>query len=397
MVRFPHPSYFESVTGGDAQLMETARNWQWGTGRPIYSMRTSSAQTAPRFDNSFGTQTQPRFDNSSGTQTYPRFDNSSGTQTQPRFDNETSTQTGPRFDREASTQASIPAPINMSNILLQEANKINVPMSPYERFMANLAPMPRLRTPNMGQAISSGLNAAENEHMYGRVSGFQSHQNELDRAQAAALQQSSFDQANKLQQSQQTFDQGQAERSYEYQSNLQHQRIQSDQQMQQAGFSNQQTMQQNEFGQQRQMQASSQQFQQGMAAQNYGYQTALQNQSIWGSIANTATGGVLGALTEGVHELGEYVNQKSNQNYQERMNPILFDQQKQLQSAQIRGNLENTGMQTLGNLAVSALSNAASVWMNHTNNEFQQAQQTRNFNNAIYASGQSSQALKIAN
>nr|QAY29270.1 hypothetical protein [Bombus-associated virus Pic2] len=356
MNRFPHPSTFGLEPGGseyseaisgqqgvdaststltDADLIQQGRNmWQWSTGR-------SSADVS--------TQTQ-RTNNTNGTMAY----------------------------------------------LLGEFNKINIPMSPYERYMSNTSPMSRIRTPNMGQAISSGLNAAENEHMYGRVSDFQGHQNDLDRSQAQAMQRSSFDQQTAMQQaefgqqssmqrSQQDFDRAMAAQNYGYQS-----------QMQQAGFANQQSMQSNEFGQQRQMQANSQQFQQQMAGVNYGYSSALQHQSILGNLANTVTGGVFGALTEGVHELGEYANQKSSQNFQEKMNPILFGQQQQLQSAQITGNLENTGIQTLGNVAISALSNAASLWMNHTNNEFQQAQQARNFNNMIYASGQGSQALKIA-
>lgn len=356
MNRYPHPStfglepggseYSEATTGQqgvdastsiptDADFIEQGRNmWQWSTGRTSTDVSTQTQRT----------------NNNYGTMTY----------------------------------------------LLGELNKINVPMSPYERYMSNTAPMSRVRTPNMGQALSSGLNIAENEHMFGRASDFQGHQNDLDRAQAQQMQRSSFDQQTAMQQasfgqqssmqhSQQEFDRAMAAQNYGYQS-----------QLQQAGFANQQSMQSSEFGQQRQMQANSQQFQQQMAGVNYGYSSALQNQSILGNLANTVTGGVFGALTEGVHELGEYVNQKSSQNFQEKMNPILFNQQQQLQSAQIKGNLENTGIQTLGNLAVSAIGNAASLWMNHTNNEFQQAQQARNFNNMIYASGQGSQALKIA-
>lgn len=380
MARFPHPTEFGTLGTEDADLLSAAKTWQWGSGRPVTRTTSSFAQTGP-----------PRFQTDTSSQTAPRFDNNRWAQTAPQnWTNARGVQTSSRFDNSVGTQVDISSPFSYKQFLLDQAvkeeQKINSPMSPYERYMMNTAPMPRLRIPNMGQAISSGLNIGENEHMYGRVADFQGHQNDLDRAQAAAMQKNSFDQQAAMQKSNQDFQQSQSARQFGYDSALQ-----------QNQFQNQQQMQQNEFGQQRQMQASSQAFQQNMAGINYGYQTELQHQSILGNLANTATGGIFGALTEGVHELGEYVNQKSNQNFQERMNPVLFNQNKQLQQAQITGNLENTGIQTLGNVAVSALSNVASVWMNHANNEFAQAQQTRNFNNAIYANGQSAQALKIAN
>jgi len=350
MNRFPHPSAFGTLGGDDSMMIESARTWQWGTGRPIYRTTTSSAQTGPRFDTGV------------------------------------STQTGPRFENDKSVQVNSPMPFSYGNYILQQANQINVPMSPYERYIANNSPMSHLRIPNMGQAISSGLNIAENEHMYGRTAEFQAAQNAKDRSQAMQMQRNTFDQQAAMQASQQIYGRNMAATQFGYDSSLQ-----------QNQFRNEQQMQQNQFGQDRWLQSSSQQFQQGMAGINYGYQSQLQHQSILGNLANTATGGIFGIASEGVHELGEYINQKSNQNFQEKMNPIVFNQNKQLQSAQITGNLENTGIQMLGNVAVSALSNAASIWMNHSNNEFEQAQQTRNFNNTIYANGQSAQALKIAN
>lgn len=360
MARFPHPDNFQlpasqfsstseasTATSSDVNV-QAAKTWQWGTGKPIYKTTSTATNTGPRFDNSQYTQT--------GNNT-----------------------------RTMATQANIRAGPDMSQVLLSQDHYINVPMSPYERYMQDLI-NPRPVHFRNGQAVSSGMNMWENEHMYGRVQKYQESQNNADRAQALRMQQDSFGQAREMQNSAQAFQQDQAQRQYQYQ-----------QQLQQNGFTYGSQMQQNEFGQQRQMQSSAQQFQAAQSQRQFGYSQQLQSQNIIGNLANTATGGVFGLVGEGIHELGEYLNQKSNQNFQERMNPVLFQQQKQLQSASIKGNLENTGIQAATNFAGTALQAASALWMNHSNQEFQQAQATRNFNNQAYVQGLSANALKIAN
>lgn len=337
---------------GDSQLLAQAKTWNWGTGRPLYQLRESSAQTMPRFDN------------------------------------QATTQTGTSM-RDATSQASIPPPQKM------QFGQITSRAMSLGEIQSLVGPNNRYAYAN-GSAVSSGVNWAHDRDILDRAQSYQGNQADKDRQQAIAMQQAGFSQ----EQAMQNIKNAQA---LQYQDNdLTNQRN-----MQQAGFNQQTAMQQAQFGQDSRILNSQQEYGREMAGVGYQNTSALNYQNILGNLANTATGGALGVVTEGMRDISSYVNQKSNQNFQEKMNPIIFKQQQSLQAGQIAGTIANTATGGLFGLAGSLIKGAEDVYLNHSNQvfnqqmltqqqNFAQQQQARNFNNAIYATGMSAQALKVA-
>lgn len=341
-----------ALFSGESSLMSQAKAFPWSTGRSIYQTRVSSAQTAPRFDNAVYTQT--------GQDT-----------------------------SDASTQVSIPSQKDM------KLGEITSRAMSLGEIQSLVGPNNRYAFAN-GSAVSSGINWAHDADMLGRAQSYQGNQSEQDRKQALAMQQMSFGQENSMQQMKNA-------QAMQYQSN----EFGQQSAMQHAAFNQESQMQQNSFDQQMRMQNSSQQYGKDMAGIGYQNASALNYQSILGGLANTATGGAFGMVTEGMHDISSYVNQKSSQNFQEKMNPILFGQQKSLQLGSIMGNIANTATGGAFGLLGDVIKGGEDIYLNSSNQSFQQSmltqqqnfaqqQQARNFNNAIYANGMSAQALKVA-
>lgn len=221
-----------------------------------------------------------------------------------------------------------------------------------------------------------------------------------------------------MQQSQQTFQNQQNQNTYENQQKMQSIDIANRQQMQQNQFGQETRMQQNSFNQQRYMQGQT--FQHDFDIQGRGFQqqtninnldfahaTALGAQSIMGTLANTATGGLFGVAGDLVTAGMNLWGQSRNQDFQREMNQTTYNQNLNLQHNSILGNIANTATGGVFGLASSAIGagvglleqnsdqNFQSQMLSKTQ-DFQKQIQTQNFNNAIYASGNSASALKIA-
>lgn len=197
----------------------------------------------------------------------------------------------------------------------------------------------------MGNIISSGINWGHDAQITGQV---QAGQKDMQNSQNAWQGQ-------------------QNQNSYKNQQQIQATDIANKRAMQNADFGHQDSMQQREFGQESRMQQA-----------QFGQQSAMQS-------------GLFG------HE-----NQMQSASFgqQTAMNNLDFSHNEQLSKMNIAGNIANTLTGGIVGGAFSTINTAINAGVGYLeqgrDQVFQKQMQTSNFNNQIYASGNSATALKIA-
>lgn len=157
----------------------------------------------------------------------------------------------------------------------------------------------------------------------------------------------------------------------------------------QNSYANQQKMQATDIANRQSMQNADFQHQDAMQSRQFGQDTAMQQ----------ARFGQQSTMQQGQFQHENTMQQASFSN-QTAQNNLDFSHNKALGAMNIMGNIANTATGGLIGGAFSTINTAINAGVGYLeqgrNQQFQREMQTSNFNNSIYASGNSATALKIA-
>lgn len=193
----------------------------------------------------------------------------------------------------------------------------------------------------MGSAVTSGINWGHDAQITSQVQSGQEHMQRSQDEWQNQQNQNSYSNQQKMQATDIANRQTMQSREFGQQDSMQRRQFGQDTSMQQARFGQQTSMQQGQFGHENSMQQAGFGQQTSMSNLDYSHNLSLGKQGILGNLANTATGGAFSVINTAINAGVGYLEQGRDQTFQKQM-------------------------------------------------------QTSNFNNSIYASGNSATALKIA-